>query len=219
MMQGVIFDFDGVLLDTSNQLYQGYKKIFKHFNIDYEKERFNENYGLKTKEHFKKILSENNIGTSDEELDKLVVERDIFYKQICNEDLKLLPGAQKLLDELKNKNIKLGLASSTSRGNLNFFLPKLGLHTYFDHVLAGDEVTRGKPHPDIYLTICDRLNIEPSYCVGIEDTDKGINALKNANMKAVAVTLTNRKQYDLSKTDLIIRSLEELNWSKITALF
>ena len=219
MMQGVIFDFDGVLLDTSNQLYQGYKKIFKHFNIDYEKERFNENYGLKTKEHFKKILSENNIGTSDEELDKLVVERDIFYKQICNEDLKLLPGAQKLLDELKNKNIKLGLASSTSRGNLNFFLPKLGLQTYFDHIIGGDEVTRGKPHPDIYLTICDRLNIEPSYCVGIEDTDKGINALKNANMKAVAVTLTNRKQYDLSKTDLIIRSLEELNWSKITALF
>ncbi|MCK4636551.1 MAG: HAD family phosphatase, partial [Methanomicrobia archaeon] len=54
MIQGVIFDFDGVLLDTSNQLYQGYKKIFKHFNIDYEKERFNENYGLKTKEHFKK---------------------------------------------------------------------------------------------------------------------------------------------------------------------
>jgi beta-phosphoglucomutase len=219
MIQGVIFDFDGVLLDTSNQLYQGYKKIFKHFNIDYKKERFNENYGLKTKEHFKKILSKNNIGTSDEELNKLVEERDIFYKQICNEDLKLLPGAEKLLDELKNKNIKLGLASSTSRGNLNFFLPNLGLQTYFDHVLGGDEVARGKPHPKIYLTICNRLNIEPSYCVGIEDTDKGINALKNANMKAVAVTLTNRKQYDFSKADLIVRSLEELNWSKIMALF
>lgn len=219
MIQGVIFDFDGVLLDTSNQLYQGYKKVFKHFNIDYEKEQFNENYELKTKEHFKKILSENNIRTSDEELNKSVEERDIFYKQICNEDLKSLPGAQKLLDELKDKNTKLGLASSTSRGNLNFFLPKLRLQTYFDHIIGGDEVTRGKPHPDIYLTICDRLNIEPSYCVGIEDTDKGINALKNANMKAVAVTLTNRKQYDLSKADLIIRSLEELNWSKIKSLF
>jgi len=219
MIQAVIFDFDGILLDTSNQLYRGYKKVFKRFNIDYKKEQFNENYGLKTKEHFKKVLSENDIGTSNEELNKLVEERDNFYRHICNENLKSLPGAQKLLDELKNKNIKLGLASSTSRGNLNFFLPKLGLQAYFDHILAGNEVTRGKPHPEIYLTVCDHLNVEPSYCVGIEDTDKGINALKNANMKAVAVILTNRKQYDFSKADLIVRSLEELNWSKITMLF
>ncbi|RLF93233.1 phosphatase, partial [Thermococci archaeon] len=147
-----------------------------------------------------------------------VEERDIFYRGICN-NLELLPGARKLLYELKNKNIKLGVASSTSRGNLNFFLPKLGLQDYFDHILAGNEVTRGKPHPEIYLTICDHLNIKPSYCVGIEDTDKGINALKSANMKAVAVTLTNRKKYDFSKADLIVRSLEELNWSKIKALF
>ncbi|RLF95398.1 hypothetical protein DRN50_03800 [Thermococci archaeon] len=218
MIQAVIFDFDGVLLDTSDQLYQGYKKVFTRLNIDYKKEQFNENYGLKTKEHFKKVLSENNIRISNEELNKLVEERDIFYRGICN-NLELLPGARKLLYELKNKNIKLGVASSTSRGNLNFFLPKLGLQDYFDHILAGNEVTRGKPHPEIYLTICDHLNIKPSYCVGIEDTDKGINALKSANMKAVAVTLTNRKKYDFSKADLIVRSLEELNWSKIKALF
>jgi len=218
MIQAVIFDFDGVLLDTSDQLYQGYKKVFTRLNIDYKKEQFNENYGLKTKEHFKKVLSENNIRISNEELNKLVEERDIFYRGICN-NLELLPGARKLLYELKNKNIKLGVASSTSRGNLNFFLPKLGLQDYFDHILAGNEVTRGKPHPEIYLTICDHLNIKPSYCVGIEDTDKGINALKSANMKAVAVTLTNRKKYDFSKADLIVRSLEELNWPKIKALF
>ena len=218
MIQAVIFDFDGVLLDTSDQLYQGYKKVFTRLNIDYKKEQFNENYGLKTKEHFKKVLSENNIRISNEELNKLVEERDIFYRGICN-NLELLPGARKLLYELKNKNIKLGVASSTSRGNLNFFLPKLGLQDYFDHILAGNEVTRGKPHPEIYLTICDHLNTKPSYCVGIEDTDKGINALKSANMKAVAVTLTNRKKYDFSKADLIVRSLEELNWSKIKALF
>jgi len=218
MIQAVIFDFDGVLLDTSDQLYQGYKKVFTRLNIDYKKEQFNENYGLKTKEHFEKVLSENNIRISNEELNKLVEERDIFYRGICN-NLELLPGARKLLYELKNKNIKLGVASSTSRGNLNFFLPKLGLQDYFDHILAGNEVTRGKPHPEIYLTICDHLNIKPSYCVGIEDTDKGINALKSANMKAVAVTLTNRKKYDFSKADLIVRSLEELNWSKIKALF
>lgn len=218
MIQAVIFDFDGVLLDTSDQLYQGYKKVFTRLNIDYKKEQFNENYGLKTKEHFEKVLSENNIRISNEELNKLVEERDIFYRGICN-NLELLPGARKLLYELKNKNIKLGVASSTSRGNLNFFLPKLGLQDYFDHILAGNEVTRGKPHPEIYLTICDHFNIKPSYCVGIEDTDKGINALKSANMKAVAVTLTNRKKYDFSKADLIVRSLEELNWSKIKALF
>jgi len=68
MIQAVIFDFDGVLLDTIEQLYRGYKKVFKCFNIDYKKEQFNENYGLKTKEHFKKVLSENDIRTSNDEL-------------------------------------------------------------------------------------------------------------------------------------------------------
>jgi HAD superfamily hydrolase (TIGR01509 family) len=218
MLEAVIFDFDGVILDTSDQLYHGYKRIFKRYGVKYLEEQFNENYGLKTKEHFNKVLLENNITLSDEKLDELVAERDINYRKDCSVDLEPLPGTVELLTDLSDHNIKLGVASSTSRDNLDFFLPKIGVESYFNFTLAGTEVSSGKPNPEIYSRICEHLNVDPKSCIGIEDTDKGIAALKNAGMKAIAVTLTNRKKYDFSKADLVVYSLEELNLDKLSSI-
>lgn len=218
-MEAVIFDFDGVLLDTSEQLFEGYRHIFSKFRIDYSEDEFNSNYGKKTKEHIESVLKKKNIILSSEELDKSVLERDKFYRNLCDKHLELLPGSAKLLDELKKNSVIMGLASSTHRKNLNFFMKKLDLKKYFKVTLAGNEIKRGKPDPEIYLAICKKLDVKPLNCIGIEDTDKGILALKNAGMKAIAVTLTNRKKYDFSNADLVVKSLQELNLSKITALF
>jgi len=218
-MEAVIFDFDGVILETSEQLFEGYKYVFSKFNIDYSEDEFNSNYGKKTKEHIKDVLKGRNISLSNEELDKLVSQRDDFYRKLCSNHLELLSGVRKLLDELKENKITMGLASSTHRKNIDFFLKKLDLAKYFKSTLGGNEITRGKPNPEIYLTICRNLNVNPENCVGIEDTNKGIFALKNANMKSIAVTLTNKVEYDFSGADLIINNLEELSLLKITKLF
>jgi beta-phosphoglucomutase len=203
-LEAVVFDFDGVLLDTSDQLYIGYKRVFAKFGIEYHEWQFNENYGLKTKEHFNKILIENNKKLTDEQLNQLVVERDEFYREKCQEVTEPLPGVVKLLKDLKNKDIKLGVASSTSRDNLDYFLPKINILQYFDCTLAGTEVSHGKPNPEIYLKLCDMLKANPIKCVGLEDTDKGVAALRNAGIYAIAVTLTNRKKYNFSKADLVV---------------
>jgi HAD superfamily hydrolase (TIGR01509 family) len=217
-LNAVVFDFDGVLLDTSDQLYIGYKRVFAKFAIEYHEWQFNENYGLKTKEHFNKILLENKHELAEAELNQLVVERDEFYREKCKAVSEPLPGVANLLKELKDKKIKLGVASSTSRDNLDYFLPKIDIQQYFNCTLAGTEVSHGKPDPEIYLKLCDLLGINPMKCVGLEDTDKGVTALKNTGIKAIAVTLTNRKKYDFSKADLIVETLEEVNTSKITNL-
>ena len=162
---------------------------------------------------------DNNIELSDEELNKLVAERDIFYRQICSEHLEALPGVKSLLVDLRQNNLKVGLATSTSRGNIEFFLPKLGIYDYFDQIVAGTDVTCGKPDPEIYLKTCKKLDVKPINCVGIEDTEIGVNALKNANMKSVAVTLTNRKEYDFSDADLVVKTLEEINFNMVKELF
>ena len=83
---------------------------------------------------------DNNIELSDEELNKLVAERDIFYRQICSDHLEALPGVESLLVDLRQNNLKVGLATSTSRGNIEFFLPKLGIYDYFDQVSVQDRV-------------------------------------------------------------------------------
>ncbi|WP_455392562.1 HAD family hydrolase [[Eubacterium] cellulosolvens] len=217
-LEAVIFDFDGVLLDTSDQLYLGYKRVLARFGIEYQESQFNENYGLKTKEHFNKILLENNIELPDDELNKLVVERDEVYREKCKEVSKPLPGVKDLLDELSEQNIKLGVASSTSRDNLDYFLPKIGIQKHFESTLAGTEVTNGKPDPEVYLKLCEQLDAEPTLSIGVEDTDKGVAALKNAGMMAVAVTLTNRKNYDFSKADLIVKTLNDVNLTILVPL-
>jgi HAD superfamily hydrolase (TIGR01509 family) len=218
-LSAVIFDFDGVILETSNQLYQGYKRVFDRLDVEYTEKHFNDVYGLKTKEHFRKVLLDNEIDLSDEDLNGLVEERDIYYRQICSVDLEPLPGVVELLSNLKDNNISIGLATSTSRDNIDFFLPRLGILDYFDQLLAGTEVTKGKPDPEIYLKTCVKLGFSPVDCVGIEDTEIGVNALNNANMKSIAVTLTNRKKYDFSSADLVVCSLEEIKVEKIRVLF
>lgn len=218
MLQAVIFDFDGVILDTSDQLFQGYKKILAQYGIEYLEQQFNDNYGLKTKEHFKKVFSENAIQLSESELDEIVIKRDEYYQQLCSGDLIALPGTENLLIELTSEDLKVGVATSTSRYNLDHFLTKLNLMDYFDHTIAGTEVSSGKPDPEIYLKMCLALDVKPVNCVGIEDTDKGILALKNANIKAIGVTLTNRKKYNFSNADLLVVTLEELNLIKIKQL-
>jgi beta-phosphoglucomutase family hydrolase len=218
-LEAVIFDFDGVILDTSDQLFLGYKRVFDRFDVEYTERHFNEVYGLKTKEHFRKILLDNGMDLSDNELKRLVEERDIYYREICSESLEPLPGIKELLEELEQNNIKIGLATSTSRGNIEFFLPKLGIYDHFNHILAGTEVTKGKPNPEIYLKTCAKLGAIPEKCVGIEDTEIGVAALKNANMKSIAVKLTNRKEYDFNNADLVVETLEDINFENIMNLF
>jgi beta-phosphoglucomutase len=217
-LKAAIFDFDGVLLDTSDQLCEGYTRVIAEYGIEYKIEQFNENYGLKTKEHFAKVLRENNIELQDPELDVLVKKRDTFYREKCQDVTEPLPGVVDLLEELKKNGLKIGVASSTSKDNLDHFLPKIGILKYFDYILAGTQVSHGKPHPEIYLKTCEMLGIEPQYCVGFEDTDKGVAALKNAGIKAVAITLTNRKSYDFSNADLVVKTLGEINFQDLISL-
>lgn len=214
-MEAVLFDFDGVLLESSQQLYQGYAYVLKQFGIDYSEEEFNSNYGLKTKEHLGKVLSERGQNLTDAELDALVKKRDIFYRKLCDQELTACPGVNKLLDEIKKHGVKIGLGSSTHRDNLDFFLEKLGIKKYFEVIVAGNEVKRGKPDPFIYLKCCEALGVDPRECVGIEDTDKEVAALKAAGAKAIAVTLTNRKEYDFSNADLVVKTLEEVDWDTL----
>jgi len=164
------------------------------------------------------VGSKGKLKLDDDQLNQLVVERDEFYREKCKTVTEPLPGVVKLLKDLKDKNIKLGVASSTSRDNLDYFLPKINVLQYFDCTLAGTEVSHGKPNPEIYLKLCEMLGANPVKCVGLEDTDKGVAALKNAGIKAIVVTLTNRKEYDFSKADLVVKTFDELNTSTLTNL-
>ena len=215
MIQALIFDFDGVIIDQSEALFQAYQHILKRFKVHYSVDDFNRYFGLKGTEHLCCVLEPQGIMLDDDELEKLIAERDRFYIRLCGAQTQMLPGVKRLLDAAREHGVPLGLATSTCRRNLDYFLPRLGIEEYFDATVAGDEVTSGKPDPEAYIAVCSALCVEPALCLGIEDTDYGVAALKRAGLRAVAVTLANRREHDFAQADIVVSSLAELSWKQI----
>lgn len=210
-IKAVIFDFDGVIVDLADRIFLGYKYVFDNLKIKYSEDDFNQCYGLSPRDHIRKILEENRLEFSDQQIQELVDQRKIFLHKIhSNSETDLLPGVKKLIQEIHGSFL-LAIATSATRQHIEAILPKLGLIEYFDAIVTSSEVKNGKPHPEVYLEAAKKLNVDPKYCVGIEDTDIGITAVKLAGMKAIAVTLTNKRKHDFSKADLIIESLEDLD--------
>ena len=218
MLKAIIFDFDGVILDTAEKNYLSYKHIFLQLGINYLREEFNLNFGMRTKDHLNDVLKKSGFILSEEELDELVLKRDEFYRKRWEGSIEMLPGMESILKELKENNIKIAIASLTHRNNLDFFIEKLGLKEYIDNSVAGNEVSAEKPSPEIYLKACSELGVSPDLCVGVEDTEKGVASLRGAGIKSIAVTLTNTKKHNFSNANLVVSSLEQINLKKLLQL-
>ena len=141
-------------------------------------------------------------------------KNDIYWREI-SKGIKMLPGVNKLINKLYAEKYRVALVSSTSRNNLLFVLNKLDIRDFFEELIGFEDTNKGKPDPEPYLNVAEKLNIEPNKCVVIEDTAVGVESAKRAGMKCVALTETNRVKQDHSKADFVVGSLTELNIKKI----
>jgi HAD superfamily hydrolase (TIGR01509 family) len=130
-----------------------------------------------------------------------------------------MTGILELLSNLKKEGIKIGLASSSPLETINLILEKFEIKDYFDAVISGEDLKRGKPAPDIYLKAAELLSVCPENCIGIEDSNHGVCAAKSAGMKCVGLQNTNSGNQDLSNSDLKVDSIEQLNTLMLKNLF
>jgi HAD superfamily hydrolase (TIGR01509 family) len=209
MIRGIIFDFDGLIVDTEWSVYQSWIEVFQIFDAQLPLDQWTSIIGTSEYEHFDPYeVLEQQIGQT--------LDRDSLRQQRHESEMRLveqqqvLPGVNEYLRLAKEKELSLGIASSSDRKWVIGNLERLGLKRYFDVIHTSDDVARTKPDPALYLLALQSLQLKPEEAIVLEDSPNGIRAAKSANIFTVAVPNPLTARLDLSCADLILGSLAEL---------
>lgn len=217
LLQAAIFDLDGVITDTAEYHYLAWRQLANSIGIDFDKDINEKLKGISRMESLELILQvggkENSY--SNEEKEVLAEEKNEVYKQlILNISEKdILVGIVAFLEQLKQNNVKIALASASK--NAPAIINNLRLKQYFNEIVDVTKIKRGKPDPEIFLTAAKLVNVDPQNCIGIEDAKAGVEAIKGAGMFAVGVGL----KESLGKADLLVSNTSELDYKEIARKF
>lgn len=205
---GVIFDMDGVLINSNAAHFASWQKIAAEDGVTFSEETFWKTFGMTSEyivEHYwKKPIS-------SKELADVVERKETAFRESVSERVKPIEGAIEFVRFLVEKKTPLAVGSSAPRINVDHVLDWLDLRAFFgDHVVAGNEVTFGKPAPDIFLACAEKLGETPKMCVVIDDSRSGVNAGKNAGMKTVGFFSEGHFLEEYENADRVAHSFDEL---------
>ena len=206
-IEAVIFDLDGTLVDSMWMWKNIDIEYLKRFNIDLPPNLQSDIEGMsftETAHYFKRRFE------IEDSIDKIKSDWNKMSEDMYRNDIKLKNGAKSLLEFLKENNIKIGLATSNSKELTNICLEAVGIKEYFDCIVTGCDVTKGKPDSEIYLKNANILNVLPEKCLVFEDIPVGITAAKNAGMQVCAVYDDYSKEYDEEKKNIADYYVENL---------
>jgi HAD superfamily hydrolase (TIGR01509 family) len=218
MIQTVIFDMDGVIVDTEPVHRYAYFQHFSELNIEVTEEMFTSFTGNSTRNVFQRVKTIFNLDDADVE-ELILRKRSLFNDAFDHkEDLELLEGVEKLIKDLHQNGMQLILASSASKVTIDRVFRRFGLHPYFTHIVSGEDFPKSKPHPAIF-EFAASLSIAPKEnCIVIEDSTNGVLAAKAAGIYCIGYNSIHSKLQNLSKADSIINHFNELDFEKIRNL-
>jgi HAD superfamily hydrolase (TIGR01509 family) len=217
MIQTVIFDMDGVIVDTEPVHRYAYFQHFSELNIEVSEELFTSFTGNSTRNVFQRVNSIFNLNADVEEL--ILRKRTIFNDAFDHkEDLELLEGVEILIKNLHENGVELILASSASKVTIGRVFRRFGLHPYFSHIVSGEDFPKSKPHPAIFEFAASLSKVPKENCIVIEDSTNGVLAAKAAGIYCVGYNSVHSKLQDLSKANLIINHFNELDYNAIANL-
>ena len=214
MKKAVIWDMDGVLVDTGPYHLRAWMRFWHELGVPYEPPDFWRTFGQRNDILIPAVL---NRPITPAEVAELAQRKERYFREEIGDNVSAMPGTLDLLDSLAANGFRQALATSAPAVNANFLLDRLGIREKFQAVVMGQDVTRGKPNPDIFLFAADRLQVEPTRCVVFEDSIAGVTAAKAAGMVCVA-TLSTSTGEQLAAADLIVPDLRAVTPAMVDEL-
>ena len=207
MIRAIVFDFDGLILDTEEPVYRSWLEVYQAHGEELPFERWVQIVGSTTTGFHPQHHLEERLGRP---LPKEVLDRRIGRRTELVLAQKLLPGVVSQIDQAKAKGLKVGVASSSTAEWVRGHLARLGILEKFDCLRCRDDVANAKPEPDLYIAVLDCLGVTAAEAFAIEDSPNGVMAAKRAGLRCVAIPNSITAKLDLSAADVVLRSLAEL---------
>lgn len=187
MLRAVIFDWDGVVVDSSRHHERSWEIIAGRHGLPLPPDHFKRGFGKKNNI----IIPDLGWAHEPDAVNALAREKEEIYRSLVREQgIEPLPGIRELLASLNAEGIPCAIGSSTERANLDALLDLMDVRRFYSAIVSGEEVEHGKPDPSIFLLAAQRLGVAPSECVVIEDAHVGIEAAHRAGMRVAAVATT-----------------------------
>ena len=216
MLRTVIFDFDGVIVDTEMLHLKAFNIALAPYGIEITKEKYyKEMLGLSDLDLFKTIIAKDFPNDGDEKLKELLENKRLAFEKLVKSECRTIGGVKEFLDLLKTEKIPMAICSGALLDEIKTILRANGLSDYFELIVSAEQVKRGKPFPDGFALTLQKLNekIRPKilagHCVVIEDSHWGLIAAQKAGMKTIAVT-NSYDEKELSFADKVTDSLSKI---------
>ena len=216
MIRALVFDFDGLILDTEEPVYRSWLEVYQAHGEELPFERWVQIVGSTTTGFHPQHHLEERLGRP---LPKEVLDRRIGRRTEMILAKAVLPGVVQHLDAARDLGLKLGVASSSTREWVAGHLARLGILDRFECVRCRDDVEHAKPEPDLYLAVLECLGVQASEAVAIEDSPNGVSAAKRAGMRCVAIPNSITARLDLTAADITLASLADVSLRELLEKF
>ncbi|MHB1160890.1 MAG: HAD family hydrolase [Chloroflexota bacterium] len=199
----VLWDLDGVLVDTSRYHFESWRRAMSECGKELSEKEFRATFGQRNLEILRRWLP----GLSEPEMVRLSERKESYFRELLPERIPLMPGVERLVTELADAGVPQAVASSTPRSNLEEILPRLALP--LTESVAAEDVSHGKPDPEVFLKAAEKLGVAADSCLVVEDAVAGVEAARRAGMACLGVA-GNWPPEQLAGADEVVDSLEQI---------
>ncbi|QGJ69465.1 Phosphorylated carbohydrates phosphatase [Planctomycetales bacterium 10988] len=213
---GVIFDMDGVLVDSYDAHLKCWQRLAEEIDQPLTQREFELYFGRTAREMIRELWGQDSL--TDEEITKLEARKESFYHEMLEEEFPEMPGAKTLIENLQKEGFKIAVGSSGPPENVNIIIEQMSLAPFLNGAINGNMVEKGKPDPAIFLKAAEAMQIDPSHCLVIEDAPPGIEAAHAAGMTCIGIASTGRTVEELQAAEEVITQLSQTSPDRIATI-